>query len=452
MIKIFLSPRRESTDLAHPTGEYNGPSTPRQTRHWIRDHVVRQMKKSPGEIRSPNTPVDSAPGALEGIRVLDLSRVLAGPYCTMTLADLGADVIKVEHPTIGDETRKWGPPFVGEFSSYFLSVNRNKRSIGLDLSTPGGREALFDLLGESQILVENFRPASRSKLQLDPVQTGSRNAGIVHCHFYAYTPDGPASEYPGYDLSIQAESGLMSITGERDGPPTKVGVAIIDVCAGMHAATAILAAMLRRERTNQGEYIQVGLLDVAVASLVNVVQGHLVSGQRPLRYGNAHPNIVPYRDFQTKDLPIVVAAGNDQQWAALCTVLNLESWTREPEFATNDARVRNRETVESVLQKVFKEHPRSDWIERLRQAGVPTGPVNAIDEVLEDYPDLQFDLDLTPASNVSSIRSPLRLDQAPVGYRLPPPKLGQHTDEVLNTVAGYGEGKIAKLRREGAIK
>ena len=311
------------------------------------------MNKAPEETSSPNMPVDSAMGPLEGVRVLDLSRVLAGPYCTMTLADLGADVIKVEHPPIGDETRTWGPPFAGEFSSYFLSVNRNKRSVGLDISKPGGREALLDLLSQSQILVENFRPTSRSKLQLDPDQIRRSHPGIVHCHFYAYTPDGLGSEYPGYDLSIQAESGLMSITGERDGAPTKVGVALVDVCAGMHAATAILAAMLRRERTGQGEYVEIGLLDVAVASLVNVVQGHLVSGERPLRYGNAHPNIVPYRDFQTKDLPMVVAAGNSHQWTALCAALDLEIWGKDPSFATNDARVRNRQEVERTLQRAF---------------------------------------------------------------------------------------------------
>ena len=409
------------------------------------------MNKAPEETSSPNMPVDSAMGPLEGVRVLDLSRVLAGPYCTMTLADLGADVIKVEHPPIGDETRTWGPPFAGEFSSYFLSVNRNKRSVGLDISKPGGREALLDLLSQSQVLVENFRPTSRSKLQLDPDQIRRSHPGIVHCHFYAYTPDGLGSEYPGYDLSIQAESGLMSITGERDGAPTKVGVALVDVCAGMHAATAILAAMLRRERTDQGEYVEIGLLDVAVASLVNVVQGHLVSGERPLRYGNAHPNIVPYRDFQTKDLPMVVAAGNSHQWTALCAALDLEIWGKDPSFATNDARVRNRQEVERTLQRAFEEHPRAHWIQRLRKAGVPAGPVNAIDEVLQDYPDLLFDMDLTPADTVSSVRSPLRLDQAPVGYRLPPPRLGEHTEEVLNTVAGYGEDKIAKLRRDGAI-
>ncbi len=398
-----------------------------------------------------NEATEATSGPLEGVRVLDLSRVLAGPYCTMTLADMGADVIKVEHPTTGDETRTWGPPFAGEFSSYFLSVNRNKRSVGLDLSKTGGREAFLDLLTRSQILVENFRPSSRSKLQLDPDQIRKCNPGIVHCHFYAYTPEGPRSEYPGYDLSIQAESGLMSITGEPDGAPTKVGVALIDICAGVHAATAILAAILRRERTGQGEYIEIGLLDVAVASLVNIVQGHLVSGRRPLRYGNAHPSIVPYRDFQTKDQPMVVAAGNSHQWTALCAALDLESWGRDSSFATNDARVRNRQQVESRLQRVFREHPRTHWIESLRQAGVPAGPVNSIDEVLEDYPDLLFDIDLAPADRVSSVRSPLRLEQAPVGYRMPPPGLGEHTEDVLGTIAGYDEDKIAILRREGAI-
>lgn len=409
------------------------------------------MKDPPEEITNPRKFPDGAPGPLAGLRVLDLSRVLAGPYCTMTFADLGADVIKVEHPQAGDETRTWGPPFAGDFSSYFLSVNRNKRSVGLDLNTQGGRDALLDLTGQSQVFIENFRPSSRSKLQLDPEQIRKSNPGIVHCHLYAYTPDGPGSEYPGYDLSIQAESGLMSITGEPDGAPTKVGVALIDVCAGVHAATAILAAMLRRERTGQGEYIEIGLLDVAVASLVNVVQGHLVSGHRPLRYGNAHPNIVPYRDFQTEDRPMVVAAGNSHQWTALCGTLNLGSWGEEPSFATNDARVRNRQQVESRLQEVFHQRPRAHWIERLRQAGVPAGPVNAIDEVLEEYPDLLFDMELTPADTVSSVRSPLRLEQAPAGYRYAPPRLGEHTFEVLSTVAGYGQDKIAKLRREGAI-
>ncbi len=395
---------------------------------------------------------NSSSGPLDGLRVVDVTRVLAGPYSTMMLADMGADVIKVEHPLAGDETRSWGPPFTGEFSAYFLAVNRNKRSIGIDLSKPAGREALLSLLNWADVLIENFRPSSLAHLRLERSRLKERFPKLVHCHLYAYQPEGPAAELPGYDILIQAESGLMSLTGDPAGPPMKVGVAVVDVCAGAHAAVAILAALLRRERSGRGEYVQIGLMDVALASLVNVAQGYLVSAQRPARYGNAHPSIVPYRDFRTADGAIIVAVGNDRQWSQLCAALGLEKWGKSPSVATNEARVRDRQMVETTLQQHFEKRPSSEWIDLLRGAGVPAGPINTVDDALASYSQLLIDLELGPASQTAAIRSPMRFEQGPVSYRRRPPKLGEQTEEILRSALGYTDDQIASLRREGAIK
>jgi crotonobetainyl-CoA:carnitine CoA-transferase CaiB-like acyl-CoA transferase len=372
---------------------------------------------------------------LEGVRVLDLSRVLAGPYATMVLADLGADVIKVEHPERGDDTRHWGPPFAGGESAYFLSVNRNKRSIGVNLKTEEGLERVKKLAAGSDVVIENLRRGALEKHGLGYEALRETNPGLVYCSITGFGP-GKDQDRPGYDFLIQARGGIMGITGFPDGDPTKVGVAIADIVCGLYAATAILAALHRRSETGEGAHIEVPLFETQLSWLANRAQEYLVSGEDKGRMGNAHPTIVPYQTFDASDKPIAVAVGNNTQFANLCKAIGLEELAQDERYATNPDRVANREELVEILQREFSKRPADEWVEEIRDAGVPCGPVNALADVFTDEHVLSSgvlqDVDHPAAGMLKMLASPVLVDGGRLPIRRPPPTLGQHTEELEN--------------------
>jgi formyl-CoA transferase len=393
---------------------------------------------------------------LSGLRVLDCSRVLAGPFATMILGDLGAEVIKVEHPQGGDDTRAWGPPDAGGESAYYLSINRNKRSLALDLKTAAGRDLLRRLAGVSDVLVENFRRGTMEAWGLDYATLAADQPGLVYCTISGYGPEGPQREKPGYDFAVQAASGLMSITGPADGEPSKLGVAIVDILAGLFAANAILAALLGRAVQGRGTYIEVSLLESALAALINVGQNYLVTGTPPRRYGNAHPNIVPYQTFAAADGWLALAVGNDKQFAALCRVLGDPALADDPRFATNPARVTHRATLVPLLSEHFLTRPVAHWVAALEATGVPIGPVATVAEVL-DSPQVRAlglvrTVDHPTAGRLRLIGSPLHLNGAPPPIRLPPPLLGQHSAAILADTLALTPAAIAALAQDGVIR
>ena len=375
---------------------------------------------------------------LEGVKVLDLSRVLAGPYATMILADLGADVLKVEHPERGDDTRHWGPPFAGEGedrqSAYFLSVNRNKRSAGIDLKTPEGVERVKALTSEADVLVENWRRGALEKLGLGYEALKESNPGLVYCSITGFGP-GPDEARPGYDFLVQARAGVMGITGFPDpegGEPTKVGVAIADIVCGLHAATAILAVLRRRSESGEGARIEIPLFESTLSWLANRGQEYLVSGVDKGRMGNAHPTIVPYQTFAASDKAIAVAVGNDAQFANLCRAIDREDLAGDERYATNPSRVENREELVGILQQEFTKRTADEWVETVREAGVPCGPVNTLASVFEDGHVLGSgilqDVDHPTAGPLRMLASPVLVDGQRLPIRHPPPTLGQHTE------------------------
>ena len=369
---------------------------------------------------------------LGGVRVLDLSRVLAGPYTTMVLADLGADVIKVEHPERGDDTRHWGPPFAGGESAYFLSVNRNKRSIGVDLKDPEGLKRVKRLAAGADVLIENMRRGTLDKLGLGYEALRETNPGLAYCSITGFGP-GEDRNRPGYDFLIQARAGIMGITGFPDGEPTKVGVAIADIVCGLYAATAILAALRRRDTTGEGARIEVPLFEATLSWLANRGQEYLVSGEDKGRMGNAHPTIVPYQTFDASDKPIAVAVGNDAQFRRLCEAIGRAELADDERYATNPARVANREELVEVLQQRFSKRTTNEWVEKIREAGVPCGPVNALADVFSDEHVLSSGILQTVEHPVAGLlemlASPVLIDLERPPIRRPPPTLGQHTEE-----------------------
>jgi crotonobetainyl-CoA:carnitine CoA-transferase CaiB-like acyl-CoA transferase len=388
---------------------------------------------------------DSAP--LAGVRIADFSRVLAGPYCTMVLADLGADVVKVERPNEGDETRAWGPPFVGGEAAYYLSVNRNKRSAAIDLKNPDGRRLALELCSRADVVIENFRPGGAERLGLDAAAVCALNPRVVHCSITGFGRDDRRA---GYDFIVQAQSGLMAVTGEPEGEPTKVGVALLDVLTGLHAATSILAALRRRDATGEGERIELSLLDSALASFVNVAQNSLVTDAEPRRYGNAHPSIVPYEPYRTADGWIAVAAANDGLFARLCTTLQRPELADDPRFATNELRVRNRRALGEILASIFQGRPVGEWVDQLTAAGVPAGKIRGVREALRaDVTPLV--VDHATAGRLELVPPPAQLASAPRRATRPPPLLGEHTSEVLAEL-GVSPSEADELERRGAIQ
>ena len=382
---------------------------------------------------------EPGPAPLEGVRVLDLSRILAGPLATMVLADLGADVIKVERPGAGDDTRGWGPPFVAEDAAYFLSLNRNKRSIAFDLQTPEGADVVRRLAARSDVLIENFRPGLMARFGLDLAALRAANPRLVTCSLTAFVNDGggPAPR-PGYDIIMQALTGLMSITGERDGEPTKVGVAVLDVIAGLYAAIGIQAALAERERTGRGRHVDVALFDAGVAALVNQAANHLLGGVVPGPMGSEHPNIVPYQVFHASDRPFILAAGNDKLFRATCEVLGLQELVDDSRFATNDARVSNRRELLPLLVEAFAAAPASRWLAELGAAGVPCAPIRRLDEVFAspEGAAMVATVDDAARGQLRLVADPIRFDGSRSAVRRPPPAVGEHTEEILRELDG----------------
>jgi len=368
-------------------------------------------------------------GPLGGLVVADFSRVLAGPFATMLLGDLGADVIKVEHPDGGDETRAWGPPFANGHSTYYLAVNRNKRSVALDLKDDHGRLAARALAGRADVLVENFKAGSLERLGLGYEDLARDNPGLVWCSVSGFGR-GAGSALPGYDFLVQAMSGLMSITGPAGGEPTKVGVALVDVLTGLYAFGGVLAALRARDRTGRGQRVEVSLLGSALASLVNQASSYLCTGEPPRAMGNRHPSITPYETLATADRPLVVAVGNDGQFARLCGVLGVPEAAADPRFATNAARVANRDALASLLERALAARGAAEWVAALGDAGVACGLVNDVGEAFALAERLGLD-PVADAGGIPQVADPIRLSATPVGYRLAPPALGQHTAEVL---------------------
>ena len=393
---------------------------------------------------------DAGGAPLDGVRVVDLSRVLAGPYATMVLADLGADVVKVERPGQGDETRSWGPPYASEdVAAYFLALNRSKRSVALDLKQPEGRALALDLCARADVVIENFRPGTAARLGLDAAAVHARDPRVVYCSITGFGEREPLDR-PGYDFVVQGESGLMAITGEPDGPPTKVGVALIDVVTGLNAVVAILAALRRRELGGSGERVSISLLDSALAALVNVAQNALVGGEEPPRYGNAHPSIVPYEVFATADGWITVAAANDGLYRRLCEALDRTELAADERFATNAARVRNREELLPVLRKIFLTRPSDDWVVALEAAGVPVGKIRGVLEALRAAAPATVQVTHPSAGELELVAPPFAFEFAGLRRAGPPPLLGQHTREVLTEI-GIDEQRLAGLVERGVV-
>jgi crotonobetainyl-CoA:carnitine CoA-transferase CaiB-like acyl-CoA transferase len=370
---------------------------------------------------------------LSGVWVLDFSRVLAGPLATMILADLGADVVKVERPGTGDDTRGWGPPFVGDDAAYFLSLNRNKRSVVLDLSTAEGASTARDLASRADVVVENYRPGLMRRFGLDHATLAERNTGLVYCSLVAFSEEGERASHPGYDIVVQALSGLMSFTGHPGGEPTKVGVALLDVIAGLYAANGIQAALVERARTGRGKKVTISLFEASLAALVNQAANFLLGGVVPVPMGNQHPNIVPYQLFESADRPFILAAGNDKLFREACVAIGHPELADDPRFATNDARVRNRSELIGLLQQWFLAKPAAEWLAALEVAGVPSAPVRRLDEVF-DSPEGAAAVVEVPDPSRGTLRlvaNPIRIAGAITPISRPPPLLGEHTDEVL---------------------
>ncbi len=405
-------------------------------------------------------------GALSGIRVLDLSRVLAGPWAGQTLADLGAEVIKVERPGSGDDTRSWGPPFLKDANgndtpdaAYYLCANRGKKSITLDLSRAQGQDIVRRLAQKSDILLENYKVGTLERYGLGYDELRALNPRLIYCSITGFGQSGPYSEHAAYDFMIQGLSGLMSITGERDelpgGGPQKVGVAVADLMTAMYACTGILAALYHRTQTGAGQYVDMALLDVQVAATANVNMNYLVSGEVPQRWGNAHPNMVPCRAFRCADGYLIMVAGNDNQFAKFCEIAGCSELMGDERFATSSARIRNRDALNAILDAIFPGRTCEQWIGALRAAGVPCGPINDMAQVFADpqvqHRELLVEVSHPRAGRVRMVRNPIRLSDTSIEHRAPPPLLGQHTREVLRELLEFDDARIDALAQAGII-
>jgi crotonobetainyl-CoA:carnitine CoA-transferase CaiB-like acyl-CoA transferase len=406
------------------------------------------------------------PGALAHLRVLDLSRVLAGPWASQLLADLGADVIKIERPGSGDDTRHWGPPYLRDATgretgeaAYYLSANRGKRSLTVDFARPEGRDIVRRLAQQSDVLIENHKVGSLTRLGLGWNDLRALNPRLIYCSITGFGQTGPYAARAGYDFAIQALGGLMSVTGERDdrpgGGPQKVGVALADVMSGLYAGIGILAALAHREVSGAGQHIDLALLDVQVATLANVALNYLVSGEVPQRWGNAHANIAPYQVLPTTDRPIVLAIGNDAQFRKFCDVADVPGLARDPRFATNNARITHRDALTRELETVLRTRPAAAWLAALEPAQVPCAPINDLAQVFTDpqvqHRGLRVDVPHPSGGSVSMVASPIRLSATPPAYDRAPPLLGQHSEEILRERLGMTPEQVDELRRAGVV-
>lgn len=397
---------------------------------------------------------ESNTGPLAGVKVLDLSRILTGPYCTMALADFGAEVIKIERPGAGDDTRHWGPPFIDGESAYYLSINRNKQSVTVNIATDEGREIIHKLARDADVVVENFRPGTAERLGVGYEQLRQINPRIIYCSISGFGQTGPYRDRPGYDALAQAMSGMMSITGDPDGPPTKHGMSIADIGAGMWALFAISSALFHREKTGQGQAIDVALMDAQISWLTYAAGNYFASGQPPARFGSAHPSIVPYQPFETSDGYIMIAVGNDRLWQQFCEAAGHPELIDKPGYATGAERVTNREEVIATVAEIMRQHSTDDWMQRLETAGVPAGPISTIDEVMTNphvhAREMVIDLEHPTLGTIKNVGNPAKLSETPARYTSAPPLLGQHTDQILTTL-GYTPDQITTLRTQGII-
>lgn len=417
----------------------------------------------PSVPKRSNNVTEANSGPLAGLRVLDLSRILAGPTCTQLLGDLGADVIKVERPGGGDDTRKWGPPFAQGAdgkptaeSAYYLCANRNKRSVTIDIAHPDGAALVRQLAAKADILIENFKVGGLAKFGLDYASLSPGLPGLIYCSISGFGQTGPYAHRTGYDFIIQGMGGIMSVTGDEDGEPTKVGVGIADVMCGMYASTAILAALRERDVSGLGQHIDLSLFDSQVAWLINVATNYMMDGKRPRRLGNGHPNIVPYQTFPASDGHFTLAVGSEPQFVRFCELAGLEALPADPRFSSNAARVANREALAGLISEATARKPRAYWLEGLEAVGVPSGPINNVDEVFEDpqvqHREMRISMEHPSAANpVDLLGNPIRYSRTPVSYRRPPPTAGQDTDDVLAELLGLGAQPLRDYRAAGVI-
>ena len=397
----------------------------------------------------------SATSALDGLVVVDFTRVLSGPYCTMLLADMGARVIKIEQPGRGDDTRAWGPPFVGPESAYFLSINRNKESLTLDLKNAGAKPIVDALLMRADVLVENFRPGTMDRLGLGYAALADRHPRLVYCSISGFGQTGPRRSQAGYDAVVQAEGGLMSITGDADGPPFRLGVAISDLVSGMFAAQGIALALFARERTGRGQLVDVGMLDTTAALLTYQAAICFATGTPPKRMGNRHPTIVPYETFAARDGDIVIAVGNDEQWRRFCTAAGLGALGQDERFTTNRLRVENYHALRPPIAERLRSRTREEWLTVLTSSGVPCGAVRDVGEVLKDPQlaarEMVASVQHSTLGDVRVLGIPVKLSETPGAVRNGPPTLGEHTDRILRGDLGLSDAEIAGLRNQGVI-
>jgi succinate---hydroxymethylglutarate CoA-transferase len=397
----------------------------------------------------------SEDGPLAGIRVLDLTRILAGPLCTMMLGDMGADVIKVEPPETGDDTRAWGPPFLAGDAVYFLGVNRNKRSLTLNMAVPAGQKILAGLIEKADVLIDNFKLGTLEKWGFTDAWFKRQAPRLVRCSITGYGSSGPKAALPGYDFILQAESGLMSICGEPEGKPTKYGVAIVDVCTGMLASNSILAALNARERTGKGQKVELSLYETSLAMLVNVAASYLAAGRNAGRFGNGHPSIVPYTSYQTADAMIALGVGNERQFARLTDVLGHPEWAKDARFASNRARVENRAVIDSLISEALSHDKADSWLAKLKAAGIPCGKINSVAQALDDpQTAARKMIETIEHPTVGALKMlgiPFKFSDTACSVRRPPPTLGQHSEEILSGELGLDDKAIADLRRQKVI-
>ena len=398
---------------------------------------------------------DAVTGPLAGVRVVDLTRILAGPLCTMMLGDMGADVIKVEPPDKGDDTRGWGPPFVAGEAAYFLGVNRNKRSLTLNMAVPAGQRILAGLIEKADVLIDNFRLGTLAKWGFTDAWFEQQAPRLVRCAITGYGSSGPKAALPGYDFILQAESGLMSICGEPDGAPTKYGVAIVDVCTGMLACSSILAALNARQRTGKGQKVELSLYETSLAMLVNVASNYFTAGRNGGRFGNGHPSIVPYTTYQAADAMIAIGIGNERQFARTAEVLGHPEWATDARFTSNRARVENRAAIDGLIDAALSRDDADAWLAKLKAVGVPCGKINSVADAIEDpHTAARGMIETVEHSTIGALKMlgiPFKFSDTACSVRRPPPTLGQHNDEILSAELGLDDKAIAELRREKVI-